>query len=124
MSRMLLKSETLHSVKLTGSGRRLRCASAKFLVGLVNLAILLSLAPLASCEAEIEGEIAEAVGVDWISLPETSRSQARSLAALRSPCRLGQDSGRQRPASMPMARTVARAAGHRLANGLLAPMQC
>jgi hypothetical protein len=93
------------------------------LLALVHLSVLLTLAPFSVELAE--AEIAEALQIDWLGLPESLRSHTKVFQLRRLPrsaMRPPRDA--HHAAGHPAHSFVARGAGHRLANGLLAPLQC
>lgn len=105
--------------------RAARRAGGLLVLALVNVSVLMTAAPFSMVIAEPEAEIFETLQIDWFSPPEGHRSHARVLLVRRLPA----SAMRQlRDASLAAGTSgssfLARVAGHRLANGLLAPMQC
>jgi hypothetical protein len=93
------------------------------LLALVNFSVLVSATPFSI--AEPETEVVETVQVDWFSPPEGLRSLARVFHVRRLPASaMRQPRDASQSAGALGSSFLARASGHRLANGLLAPMQC
>jgi hypothetical protein len=91
----------------------------------VNLSVLMTAAPFSMVIAEPETDVVETLQLDWISPPEGLRSHARILLVRRLPASaMRQPRDASHVAGSPGASYLARAAGHRLANGLLAPIRC
>lgn len=105
--------------------RAARRAGGLLVLALVNLSVLTTAAPFSMVIAEPEAEIVETLQIDWFSPPEGPRSLARTLHVRRLPASaMRQPRDASHAAGTPGSSFLPRAAGHRLANGLLAPMQC